>query len=358
VTKRIIIIIVGAVFAIALLSRAMTYTVRFTEAAVLTHFGRAGEGAEKTTPGLKFKWPDPIESVTKYDKRARFLLQKSQTQQTADSKQLEVESYCTWRVKDPLKFFQRFSNAGDRAADHYKKAEDVLRGNLRSAVGEISKYRLNELFSTDTKATKLNELEGRILTNLKAAPQEQQGGGSLDDYGIEVVTVGINRIVLPDETTKAVFESMKADRKRLVTDLESRGISQAQAITSKAQQNASRIESFAKSLAEEIRKKGDEEALPYVAQMKEAPELAVFLKNMDLIRDSMAKRITLVFSTSMPGMELFSPSAMTSTRKNGVPGVSSMIDATNQPAIATQPQPNESPKTVASDETKKNGAPR
>ena len=30
-----IIIIVGAVFAVALLSRAMTYTVRFTEAAVL-----------------------------------------------------------------------------------------------------------------------------------------------------------------------------------------------------------------------------------------------------------------------------------------------------------------------------------
>lgn len=333
--KRTIIIVVGLVFAIALLSRAMTYTVRFTEAAVLTHFGKAGADAEKKSPGLKFKWPDPIESVTKYDTRARFLQVRSQTQQTADSKQLEVESYCTWRVKDPLKFFQRFSNAGDRAADHYKKAEEVLRGNLRSAVGEISKYRLNELFSTDTKATRLNELEGRVLSNLKSASQDQSGG-NLDDYGVEVVTVGINRIVLPDETTKAVFASMKAERGRLVKELEARGDSAAQAIKSAAQQNASRIESFTKTLAEEIRKKGEEEAKPFIDQMKEAPELAVFLKNIEFIREAMAKRITLVFSTSMPGMELISPGAMNTQKRAGVPGVGALLDVANGPAQASE----------------------
>lgn len=319
---RVIILIVGAVFALAMLSRAMTYTVRFTEAAVLTTFGSAGEGAEKTQPGLKFKWPDPIQSVTKYDTRARFLQTQSQTQQTADSKQLVVESFATWRVKNPLTFFQRFSNAGDRAADHYKKAEDVLRGNLRSAMGEISGYRLNELFTTETKTSKLAELEGKILSGLKSASQTQ---GSMDDYGIEVVTVGINRIVLPEETTKAVFESMKSERKKLITELESRGISASTAIISAAQQNASRIEQFTKGLAAEIRKKGDEEAEPYIRQMREAPEFAVFLKNVEFIRESLAKRITLVFSTSMPGMELLSPGAMSTPKSAGVPGVSGLM---------------------------------
>ncbi len=241
----------------------MTYTVRFTEAAVLTTFGSAGADAEKKDPGLKFKWPDPIQSVTKYDTRARFLQTRSQTQQTSDSKQLEVESFCTWRVKNPLKFFQRFSNSGPRAEDHYKKAEEVLRGNLRSAVGEISKYKLNELFSTDAKSTKLAELEGKILAGLRATTQDQTAG-SLDDYGMEVVLVGINRIVLPDETTKAVFESMKAERKKIVTELESKGMSTAQSITSAAAQNATRIEKFTEALAADIRKRGDEEAMPYV----------------------------------------------------------------------------------------------
>lgn len=336
--RRTIILVVGLVFAVALLSRAMTYTVRFTEAAVLTTFGSAGAGAEKTEPGLKFKWPDPIQSVTKYDKRARFLQTRSQTQQTADSKQLEVESFCTWRVKNPLKFFQRFSNAGDHASDHYKKAEEVLRGNLRSAIGEISKYRLNELFSTDTKSTKLAELESRVLGGLRSAAQDQ-AGGNLDDYGMEVVTVGINRIVLPEETTKAVFESMKAERKRLVTDLESRGVSAAQAITSTATQNATRIEKFTEALAADIRKKGDEEALEFVAKMNQSPELAVFLKSMDFIRDSMAKRMTLIFSTTMPGMELFSPNAMSGQKRAGVPGVQGLMSSGSSTPTAGANEP-------------------
>src|SRR5688500_4082532 len=128
----------------------MTYTVRFTENAVLTTFGKAGENAQKTQPGLKFKWPDPIQSVTKYDTRSGFRQTQSETQQTADSRQLVVEAFCTWKVADPLLFFQRFSNAGDRSADHYRKAEEVLRGSLRSAMGETSKYRMDELFTTRT----------------------------------------------------------------------------------------------------------------------------------------------------------------------------------------------------------------
>ena len=51
----------------------------------------------------------------------------------------------TYRISEPLKFFQTFSSAGDRAKDHYRKAEDdVLRDLLRSALGETSRYRLDE----------------------------------------------------------------------------------------------------------------------------------------------------------------------------------------------------------------------
>src|SRR5204863_9901729 len=71
--RRALVIAAAAVFVIALLARAMTYTVRFTETGVLTTFGKAGDEAIKKDPGLYFKWPDPIQSVTKYDTRTRFL---------------------------------------------------------------------------------------------------------------------------------------------------------------------------------------------------------------------------------------------------------------------------------------------
>ena len=57
----------------ALMSYMVLYTVRFTEAAVETRFGKAGPDAVKREPGLYFKLPYPIDSVTSYDVRTRFL---------------------------------------------------------------------------------------------------------------------------------------------------------------------------------------------------------------------------------------------------------------------------------------------
>lgn len=314
--RRTIIFAVTIVFALALLARAVTYTVRFTESAVLTTFGKADQSARNIQSGLHFKWPDPIQSVTKYDTRKRFVQTRSETQQTADSRQLIVEGYCTWKVSDPLEFFKRFSNAGAAAKDHFDKAETVIRDNLRSALGETSKYSMDELFTAGSRASKLPELEQRVLAALK--------GGSLEAYGIEVEEVGVNRLRLPEEVTKAVMESMRSDRNRLVQTLKSRGDSQAQTITTAAEANASRIEKFAEAYAEEIRRQGEVEATNYVAQMNEAPELAIFLKQVDMMKTALAKRWTFIFTTDEPGFEGMNPNAMSSERTNGVPAVKNL----------------------------------
>ena len=335
--KRVVIIVVSVAFVLALLARLMTYTVRFTETGVRTTFGRATEADVQKEAGLKFKWPDPIQSVTKYDTRSRFLQAQSETQQTADSRQLVVEAFVLWKVDDPLKFFQRFSNAGDKASDHYKKAEEGLTNSLRSAMGEISRYKLDELFTTGSTPSKLPELEAKVLAAMKSGGGE---GNTIGDYGISAEVVGINRIVLPEETTKAVFSSMKEDRARLVKELESKGDAEAQTITSTAKANADRIEAFANSLAADIRQQGDREAQSYVAQMNEAPELAVFLKNIDFIKQALGKRITWIVDTSMPGFELMSPGSLKRAGSGEVPGVKALMnDPTNTPPKAGEKKP-------------------
>jgi membrane protease subunit HflC len=318
--RRALIIAAAAVFVVALLARAMTYTVRFTEKAVLTTFGKAGPEGIKDQPGLKLKWPDPIQSVTKYDTRQRFLQTQSETQQTADSSQLVVEAYCTWNVSDPLKFFQKFSNKGDRASDHYEGAKEVLRGNLRTAMGEISRYRMDELFTVSGTPSKLPELEQRIKAALQSAD-----GNRIADYGITVTDVGINRIILPEENTKTVVESMRADRNRLVNELQSKGKAEAQTITSAAKANADKIKKFAEAYAADIRRKGDEEAQTFVAQMNEQPDFAVFLKQVDFIKQSLAKRITWIVDTTMPGFELMAPKTLRKAQTGEVPGVQALM---------------------------------
>jgi membrane protease subunit HflC len=309
---RYISLIVLLLFVLAILSFSMLYTVRFTESAVKTTFGKAGENSIITEPGLHFKAPFPIQSVTKYDTRTRIVQARSETQQTADDFQVIVEAFLTYKVTDPLKFFRSFSNAGDRPIDHYIKAEDsVLQDLLRSALGETSKFSITDLYSPEQGGSALPQLEERVLNTLA---QGGEGGNPLDDYGIAVTFVGIDRIILPEDTTDAVITRMGANRDRLAERYESEGRSQARAIEAKAKSDADKIRAFAQRRADEILAKGEAEAAPYLAQQNINPELAVFIQNIRLMRESMAKKFTLIFSTSDYGMQLFDPDILQKTQ--------------------------------------------
>ncbi len=311
---RYISLIILLIFVAAILSFSMLFTVRFTESAVKTTFGKAGENSIIVEPGLHFKAPFPIQSVTKYDTRTRIVQARSETQQTADDFQIIVEAYLTYRVADPLKFFRSFSNAGDRPIDHYIKAEsDVLRDLLRSALGETSKFAITELFSPDSGQSALPNLEAQVLSQLINGGQ---GGSPLEDYGITVTSIGIDRIILPEATTDAVITRMGANRDRLAERYESEGRSQARAIIAKAKSDANKIRAFAQRRADEILAKGEAEAAPYMAQQNANPELAVFIQNIRLMRESMAKKFTLIFSTSDYGMQLFDPNILKNSQGN------------------------------------------
>ncbi len=308
---RFLSLIILLFFVLAILSFSMLYTVRFTETAVVTTFGKAGENSIISEPGLRFKLPYPIQSVTKYDTRTRIINARSETQQTADDFQIIVEAYMTYRVEDPLKFFRSFSNAGDRSIDHFVKAEDdVLRDLLRSAMGQTSNFAMNDLFSPSQDASKLPELEDRVMNALTAS---SSAGTSLEDYGIRITSVGIDRIILPEDTTDAVITRMGANRDRLAERYESEGRSQARAIEAEARSNADKIRAFAQRRADEILAKGEAEAAPYLAQQNINPDLAVFIQNIRLMRESMAKKFTLIFSTSDYGMQLFDPDILKKT---------------------------------------------
>jgi membrane protease subunit HflC len=320
---RFVTITIAGIFFLILALFMCTFTVRFTESAVLTTFGKAGEGAIKNAPGLYFKAPYPFQNYVKYDTRTRYLQARSETQQTDDSRQIIVESFALWRVTDPLKFFQSFSNAGDRAIDHYRKAEEIVRGNLRSALSATSRFRLDQLFAASGgdgkgEGSKLPQLEAAVLASLNA---KDPSGASLSDYGLSVIDVGISRILLPESTTQAVNERMGANRDRLASELESQGESIAEAIRSQAKADAQRITAFAERRAQEIRTRGDLEAAEYLKQMQVDPELAVYLENVNFMKDVLARRVTLVVPTTMPGFSLLQPSALDGLKAGQLPAL-------------------------------------
>lgn len=311
--KKSVQLIVAVVILAVLAAFMCTYSVRFTERAVVTTLGKATEGSVKVKPGLYLKAPPPFQSVTKYDSRVRIFTLKVETQQTADSRQIAVETFCTWRVADPLKFFQNFSGQRERSEEHYARAESVLKANLRAAVGVVSTYTMEDLFTADSGKSKLPELEAKMLAALRDARDgatTATGTGRLADYGIEAVDVGLTRILLPEEVTKAVFDRMKSGRERIARETESRGQSEAQAIRDRADADAKRIRAFAEQFAQSIRDTGDREATQYLSQMNSNPELAIFLEKVRFLREIQPRTATLVFSTDMPGIDLLSPDSL------------------------------------------------
>lgn len=298
-------ILLAIVFLLAMASFTVTYSVRFTEAAVVTTFGKADEQSTITEPGLRFKLPYPIQAVTTYDTRVRLLQTRAEAQQTKDDRQIIVEAFLTWRVGNPLEFYKRFSNAGGRPEDHFAAAESTLKSLLAGAMSETGQYALGELFSPDGN-TKLPELEGRILAALKQADE----GKSIADYGIEAVAVGIHRVRLADATTKAVNDAIAANRERIAKEIESAGEAEAEAIRSKAESDRRRILDFANRRAKEIEAEGDIAAAQFQAKMNEYPDLAVFLKNLDLIKAAFSERTTVILSTDSPGLRLLDPQAL------------------------------------------------
>jgi len=304
------------ILALTLLAYTTTFTVRFTEAAVRTTFGSADESDVFTEPGLRFKAPYPIQSVTRYDTRTRFLQTRSQTQQTADDRQIVVESFCLWRVSDPLQFFRRFSNAGERAEQHYKKAEEILTGMLRSAMAETSTYRMDELFSAEAGGSKLPELEAKILNDMQ---QPDELGQSVDNYGITLVDVGISSVVLPENTSQRVFNSMSAERDRLVAEIQAEGDAIAQSIRSKAEADSKKIEQFALRKAAEIRAQGEREATTFIKQMNVNPELAVYLAELNFLDTFKGRQITLVLPGLPPGSDLLQTNALDGLEPGTIP---------------------------------------
>jgi membrane protease subunit HflC len=343
--RRLVILLIAAVFVLALVLYMVAYTVRFTERAVVTTFGRATE-SEVVQPGLHFKWPYPIQRVMTYDTRVRVFQTRQETQQTLDNRQLVVQAFCTWRVSDPLQFFRRFSNAGERPIDHFREAEQSLDSSMRTAMSAVSSYRIDQLFTSGDAESSLPDLERQILESMKravegAAPGEPASGepapGEMDAaedvgapgpaptrattgaFGVEIVSVGIARVQLPQDATEAVFERITAAQDAQAQAISSRAEAERDAIVSRAQSTAAQIRAFADRRADQIVALGELESARFLAQMAVEPELAVFIQQMEFISEMYAHRVTLVLPTSMPGFGPLNPSYLDGVAPGGLP---------------------------------------
>ncbi|MCK6471743.1 MAG: protease modulator HflC [Planctomycetes bacterium] len=290
------IVIVAGVLVLLLLVYMFTFQVRFNEVAVVTTFGRAKEGSVLNTDGqgagLHFKWPWPVQECRRFDTRLQLTESLLEEVYTKDNQNLVVHTFVSWRIADPLAFFQKLGSE--------KEAEKQLQSRLREAKAVLGDYAFDDLTNVEPAKLKLGDAEKRLEQRLRDSVEK-------NGYGIELRSVGFKRLVLPEQVTKKVFERQIANRKRLAESARSEGKAEANRITSDAQTSADRILAFAQLKADAIRAEGDAAAVQYYEVYKNHEDLAVFLRQIDALKKTLKSNTTLLLDTGTIPMNLLDP---------------------------------------------------
>ncbi|MDD5556998.1 MAG: protease modulator HflC [bacterium] len=259
------------------------YTVGESEYVIVTRFGRPVRIIERSAARPHFKMPGLIDRVNRIDKRTQCFRTIPIQLLLGDKNPIIVSCYVTWRVADPLRFFQSLmtpENAG-------QKLSDMVSSQLGNVLGG---YTLDNVINTDEQAVKLSEMEGRMTAGCNAMARPE--------YGIEVVGIGFRRVNYPSIVAEAVYNRMKAERDKEAKKYRAEGAEQASRIEAETDREASEIVARAYQEAETIKGEGDGEAMRiYAEAYGRDRSFFEFLKSMEACERVLGEKSTLILST-------------------------------------------------------------
>ena len=267
---------------------SVMFQVRETETVIVTRFGEPVRPIDE--PGLKFKWPKPIEVVHRFDSRSR-LFQDTPEEETATAggEPIIVKSFVVWRIADPEKFLVSVKDV--------VTAEDNLKSLLRNKQNSvIGRHYFSEFVNTDAEKIQFDEIEDEIANEIRQ--------DALNEYGIAIRTVGIKRLMISKEVTGKVFDRMTADRNRKKESILAAGKAEAERIESDAEAKQKELLAVADAQAKQIRGAGDAEAAKYYKMLEADPELAMFLRDIEALKKILAKRSTIVLGVETEPIQL------------------------------------------------------
>jgi membrane protease subunit HflC len=269
---------------------ASVVTVRAGSSTVITRFGDPIRVL--TDPGLAWKIPAPIERTVEVDLRLATTASGIHGVLTKDGLSVVVQAHVAWRVPAEPERVVRFLRA---VQNRPEEAANQLRTFLGSSLETVtSRFELGHLVNTDPTQVKLADYEAALSERLTTQAREM--------YGIEIVSVGLERLMLPEATVAAtiqrmaaeretVAEAKKADGRRAAGEVRSTAEKDARIVRAKANQEASQIEATARAEAAAI----------YGKVQAMDPQLYEFLRSLDTLDQSITGNTRLILRTdAMP----------------------------------------------------------
>lgn len=266
--KRLGLILIGAAILFAYSSLYVVYEgqrgiiVRF--AAVLKD---GNDVTQVNSPGLHFKVP-LIDTVRILDARIQTLDGEPDRFVTSEKKDLIVDSYVKWRIKDFAKYYLRTGGGNKSSAENILKQK--ISDGLRSSFGTRT---ISEIVSGER-----SELMDEALNDAAVKAQ---------DIGVELVDMRVKQIELPQAVRSSIYQRMRAERLSVAKEHRSKGKEQSEIIRADIDSKVAIMLANADSQARITRGEGDAEAADiYSKTYSKDPEFYSFLRSMDAYKKS------------------------------------------------------------------------
>jgi membrane protease subunit HflC len=239
-------------------------TVDGAEFVYVTQFGRLVQvldGGDPEQAGLHLKWPWPVQTVKRIDRRLQTfdlpgteLLTRDPRGNTID-KTLTIDAYVCWRIPD-VQGVERFIPS----LGTIERAQQVLGQRISSELGAaITQMELDDLINTDPAQV------DRQRERLREVFLHEDGQTSLRSsararYGIEVVDVRLRRANHPPAVRDAIFDRIRSERAKKAEEYRSEGKRLADNIRSESEREVSEMKARAEARALALRGEAEAEA--------------------------------------------------------------------------------------------------
>ena len=263
-----LIAVIAAVLVAVFLSSILV--VNEGERAIVSRFGKIlkDDGITRIyAPGLHIKIP-MIDKIKFLDSRIQTMDGAADRFVTSEKKDLMVDSYVKWRIKDFEKYYLS-TNGGIKA-----NAESLLQRKINNDLRtEFGRRTIKEIVSGSR-----DELQQDALRNASE---------SAADLGIEVVDVRVKQINLPANVSASIYQRMRAERTAVAKEHRAQCMDQSEIIKANTDATVTIMLAEAQRKALEVRGEGDATAAYiYAASFSQDPEFYSFLRSLEAYKAS------------------------------------------------------------------------
>ncbi|USD67137.1 protease modulator HflC [Vibrio sp. SCSIO 43136] len=268
---------IGAVFCLYIASTCFV-AVKESEFVVITQFGKPVKTVVQA--GAEFKLPDPVQSVTRLEKRVQMLSLEPSEYSTRDRRNVVVDNYVVWRIIEPVNYLTSV-----RTTDI---AEQRLNTITNSEVGSmLATYPLDMILNVSDEENHLDTLFKQITAKVNHVSQQE--------LGIEVLAVRAVKFGYSPRNLKSIYDRMSSEWERLSKKYRAEGHEQAEKIRAQTEQEITELKSSAYRDSQIIKGQSEAKAAELYSQAFESnQEFFEFVRTMEAYKSVFGSNSQLI----------------------------------------------------------------